>query len=316
MNSTNNNTADLTGDTDKFSLKLKSIQCRQLAITSIIKWFVKGLLAMPHNTRRNSIKRLGKLILRCAKKTRQRAISNIQNALPALSMAEVETLAYDAYANCAFGVAESLWLEQLEPDIFCDEATLKILQSGEGACIATMHLGCYEAVPLAVQKFSGKSVTLTNIPHFIEDGMQFYAKANIVAVNKNDTDAFATLLRHTCSNAYISLHSDLHANQIELDFFDRKVKAPAGIAMLSKMTKKPLLLAYAVYQDDGKIQVFFETIIDKYSKTNDHATTMTADISNQPVEQIMSHIYQRFEQIIKQYPDQWYWSYNRWRNKK
>jgi KDO2-lipid IV(A) lauroyltransferase len=279
---------------------------KEFYATFLISLFVKILLVFSRKARSKFLKRVGKLMFKCSKKARKRAINNISNALPTLSRVEVKRTAYESYANCAFGAVESFWLDQLEPDIFCDEGTLKILQSGEGACIATMHLGCYEAVPLAVEKLSGKSVTLTNIPNFIRNGKQFYTKANIVAVNKNDSDAFAQLLKQTCSNAYISLHSDLYVNQIELDFFNQKVKAPAGVAMLAKMTKKPLLLAYAVYQDNGEIRVYFETIIANHDK-------LSSTISQQPAEKIMSQIYQRFEEIIQEYPEQWHWSYNRWR---
>jgi KDO2-lipid IV(A) lauroyltransferase len=269
-----------------------------------VKMLVGILRALPNTIREKGIKNLGKLILHCAKKTRNRAMRNISHALPELPFKEVKQLAFDAYANCAFGVVESLWLDQLEPEIFCDEATLKILQSGHGACIATMHLGCYEAVPLAINKFSGQSVTLTNMPSFIEHGLQFYANADITAINKNDNNAFAQLLKYSSSNAYISLHCDLYANQTEVNFFNQKTKAPSGVVMIAKMSKKPLLLAYSIYQDDGRIQVFFETV-----------DTMNQD-QGKPIDEIMSDIYLRFEEIIKQYPNQWYWSYNRWRTKK
>jgi KDO2-lipid IV(A) lauroyltransferase len=78
------------------------------------------------------------------------------------------------------------------------------------------------------------------------------------------------------------------------------------VVLLAKMTKKPLLLAYAVYKEDGQVQVFFETL-QKQTTEQDRANEQT-------VEQVMAQIYQRFEQIIRQYPSQWYWSYNRWRN--
>lgn len=257
-------------------------------------------------SRAKIIKTLGKLILRFAKKTRLRAINNIANALPELSVSEIKLLAEKAYANCAFGVMESFWLAQLEPEIFCDEDTLRILQSGQGACIATMHLGCYDAVPLAVQKFANDSVTLTDIPSFITEGSSFYQQAQITAIDKNSHGAFAELLKHARSNAYISLHSDLWANEVPVDFFAQQTKAPGGVALLSAISKKPLLLGYAVYQEDGQIKVFFETIYHIGEPSIN-------DNEPQTPEQLMQRIYHRFEQIIKQYPEQWYWSYKRWR---
>lgn len=289
-----------------------------------VRLLVNILKKLPRIRRKKLIANIGKTILYFAKKTKQRAIKNITKAMPELSIKEVTDLAFNAYGNCAFGVAETFWLSQVEPDIFCDEETLRILQSGQGACIATMHLGCYEAVPLAVAKFAKHSATLTNIPIFLEDTMDFYSAVNITAINKNTDNAFNDLLKKAGSNAYISLHCDLYANQTEVTFFGQKTKAPSGVVLLAKMAKKPLLLAYAVYQDDGQVQVYFETIsmspapdvpdllsraqqVEQTAKQKENTTT------EQSVEEVMAKIYQRFEQIIRQYPSQWYWSYNRWK---
>jgi KDO2-lipid IV(A) lauroyltransferase len=297
-------------------IKLKSL-------SKIIGLLISGFTQLTRTKRKILIKNIGKTILYFSKKTRLRAIKNISNAMPDLSLKEASDLAFDAYGNCAYGVAESFWLTEIEPEIFCDEDTLRILQSGEGACIATMHMGCYEAVPLAITKFSSKSVTLTNIPSFLEDSMDFYSTANITAINKKSVNAFSKLLKNSASNAYISLHCDLYANQIDVTFFGKKTKAPAGIALLAKMNRKPLLLAYAIYQGDGHVQVFFETLYVNQKMTgtslsenlSEKPTTKSITQENEPtVEQIMSKIYQRFEQVIRQYPNQWYWSYNRWKN--
>ena len=284
---------------------------KQKSLSKLLKLLLAALTKLTRTRRKKLIKNIGKTILYFANKTRLRAIKNITNAMPELSIKEATNLAFDAYGNCAYGVAESFWLSEVEPDIFCDEDTLRILQSGEGACIATMHLGCYEAVPLAVAKFANESVTLSNIPRFLADSMDFYSAVNITAINKNSSSAFSELLKKSGSNAYLSLHCDLYANQTDVTFFGQETKAPAGIALLAKMSKKPLLLAYAIYQGDGQVQVFFETL---YVNPNLTAQTSSEQETEPTVEQIMSKIYQRFEQIIKQYPNQWYWSYNRWKN--
>ncbi|HBY84478.1 MAG TPA: lipid A biosynthesis acyltransferase [Colwellia sp.] len=292
---------------------------KQRSLGKLLKLALAGLTKLNRSRRKKLVKNFGKSILYFAIKTQLRAIKNIRNAMPELSIKEATDLAFDAYGNCAYGVAESFWLTEVEPDIFCDEDTLRILQSGQGACIATMHLGCYEAVPLAVAKFAKQSVTLTNIPKFLADSMDFYSGVNITAINKNASNAFSELLKESGSNAYISLHCDLYANQAEVTFFGQETKAPAGIALLAKMSKKPLLLAYAVYQGDGQVQVFFETLYVNPRMTGQEASDQSnkrekEQITEPTVEQIMSNIYQRFEQIIRQYPNQWYWSYNRWKN--
>jgi len=300
------NIANKSNDKNTTSSKRMLIKQKLLSIGT--RLLVNALMKLAKKQRKELISKIGKTILRFAKKTRERAINNIAKALPELNIKEATDLAFEAYGNCAYGVAETFWLSQVEPDIFCDEETLQILQSGTGACIATMHIGCYEAVPLAVAKFAKQSVTLTNIPNFLEDEMDFYSEVNITAINKNSANAFSDLIIQAGNSAYISLHCDLYASQTEVTFFGQKTKAPSGVVLLSKMTKKPLLLAYAIYKEDGQVQVFFETV------QKQAAVQVQKQVTEQSVEQVMAKIYQRFEQIIRQYPSQWYWSYNRWRN--
>jgi len=284
--------------------RLPKTTFKQRLITVSLKWLIRRLKVLPRHKRKRIVGTIGKCLLHLAKKTQNRAIANISRAMPALSQSAAKKLAFDAYANCAFGVAEAFWLEQLTPEIYCDEQTLQILQSGQGACIATMHLGCYEAVPLAIRSLAQQSVTITNVPTFIEDGLSFYANAGITAINKKSENAFIELIKHAKNNAYISLHCDLYANETAVTFFGQATKAPAGVALIAAMSKRPVLLGYSVYNDVGKIQVFFETIVSKHDLDSAQVT---------PPEQVMANIYQHFERIIKQYPEQWYWSYKRWR---
>lgn len=278
-----------------------SLSIKQRLITKSLTLLIATLQKTSRQKRRLVLGKIGKLILFLSKKTQQRAIGNIRRAMPSFSEKEAKALAFSAYSNCAFGVAETFWLDELEPEVFCDESTLEILQSSKGACIATMHLGCYEAVPLAIAKLTHSSTTLTNVPKFIESGLQFYANAGVTAINKKSSSAFIELIRQAKKNSYVSLHCDLWGNEVEVSFFNQKTKAPAGIALIAKMTQKPLLLGYSIYDEQGNIKVYLETLY-KESCYN--------QLSH---EQVMATIYQRFEEIITQYPEQWYWSYKRWR---
>jgi len=217
---------------------------KRKSLTKLIGLLISGLTRLTRTKRKILLKNIGKTILLFANKTRLRAIKNITNAMPELSLKEATDLAFDAYGNCAFGVAESFWLTEIEPEIFCDEDTLRILQSGEGACIATMHMGCYEAVPLAVTKFANQSVTLTNIPAFIEKSMDFYSNTNITAINKKSANAFTELLS---SNELTSWRGEGRANQGLLALEQNQV-AKAEQAFLGAITVEP-------YFDTGYINL-------------------------------------------------------------
>jgi KDO2-lipid IV(A) lauroyltransferase len=241
-------------------------------------------------------------IFKNAKKARKRAISNIAFAFSSLASAEVEVLALKSYQNIVCGILECFWLDEIEIDIECDELTLQLLHSEAGAAVATMHMSCYEIAPLAIEKLVGNAITMSKIPTFLKSATDIYKKSNIKVINSNQANAFMNLLRATKENGVICLHADHFSTNVPVNFFGRATSAPSGIAMVSAYQKVPLLICYAVMQENGRYKAVLETVSVDYIEYNEHA-----------LKQAMASIYLRFEQIISLYPEQWYWSYNRWR---
>jgi KDO2-lipid IV(A) lauroyltransferase len=248
---------------------------------------------------------LGKVIIKVSKKTRLRAMKNIANALPELSMQQREEILTRSYQTIVFGVLESFWLSDLENeiDILCDEHTLSLLQNKEGASVASMHMSCYEMAPFALQQLTWPITTLSKIPSYIKSAKNIYDKANIQVINKNSDNYFLKLLQASRNKSVICLHSDHYANDVKINFFNKKTGAPNGAAIISAYSKVPLLLCYPILQKNGRYKVYIETVNANHVKSN------KTDIDN-----ATQAIYQRFEEIILQHPNQWYWSYNRWRD--
>lgn len=245
---------------------------------------------------------LATLILKLAKKTRLRAIANISNAMPHLSHEEVEHLAFTSYQNIVFGVLECFWLDQVTFDFHISSSAQKILDSGAGVSVATMHMGCYEAVPFALQALTQRSSTLSKIPKFLTCAQQVYQRMGVQCIDKHETGGIFHLLKAINNQRVVSLHSDHYASDTELTFFGRKTGAPCGAAILSAYGRVPLLLSFAILQPDGRYKVYIETV---------NSTCVQHDQASYHL--AMKQVYQRFEEIILQYPEHWYWSYKRWR---
>jgi KDO2-lipid IV(A) lauroyltransferase len=253
--------------------------------------------------RQKMAKFIARKILRHAKKTKSRAMSNISLALPTLSAIEVEALALESYENIVCGIFECFWLDEVEIDIECDEATLELLHNEKGAAVATMHMSCYEIAPIIIERLVGNATTMSKIPAFITSASDIYKKSNIKVINSNAPHPFIELLRATKENNVICLHTDHFSTNVPVTFFGRKTSAPSGIAMVSAYQKVPLLICYATLQANGRYKAVLETVTEVPVENNELAITQAIDT-----------IYQRFEEIIRIYPEQWYWSYNRWRN--
>lgn len=271
-------------------------------IDLLVKVLIKTLTFFSRSTRFKFASFIAPLVLKVSKKTRLRAISNVTNALPHLSPTQVNSIVINSYITIVFGVLECFWLDEIEMDIECDENTLRLLHSTNGVSVATMHMSCYELAPFSIQKLIGSATTLSKIPTFIKSAANIYKNANIKVIDKNKPNAFFRLLQASRKNDAICLHADHYATDVDVCFFNQQTKAPSGTAMISAFNKVPLLLCYPVLNDDGRYTVYFETIVDTYVDNNPQA-----------IADAVQRIYQKFEVIITQHPNQWYWSYNRWK---
>lgn len=271
-------------------------------IISIVIWLLRQF---PRDKRKLFATFCANLILKFAHKTRNRALANITNAMPNLSAAEAKSIVKISYQTIVFGVMECFWLDELPIDIECSESTLELLNSKCGVSIATMHMSCYELVPFAVQSLIGQATTLSKIPPFIKNATDIYHQANITVINKNQQHSLIKLLQTTKTNAAICLHADHYARDVDVTFFNRQTSAPSGPAAISAYSKSPLLIAYPILQSNNRYKVIIETLVDT------HVGSTSGEINH-----AMQCIYHRFEEIISTNANQWYWSYNRWREVK
>ena len=274
------------------------IRPASLAI-SFIAWL---LTKLPPQARQGLIFSLASLILKHAHSTRLRSISNIQHALPHLSDKDALNLALTAYKNICLGVAETFWLDKLSVEIECDNKTRKLLLSGTGLTVATLHMSCYEAIPLALQLLTGRSTTLSKVPVIYPEAENLYSNAGIECINKDEGNSLFKLLSAINDNRIVSIHNDHYADDMEINFFNRTTKAPIGAGMLSSLAQCPLLVGYAVREKNSHYRVFIETISESPIKR---------DLPE--IQAAIRAVYRRFEAIITLHPDQWYWSYKRWR---
>lgn len=274
---------------------------------SIISFFIFAIISIlklfSRKVRMKFAKSIASLIFNNAKKTRSRAVNNIMAALPHLTLEQADALAFDSYRNIVCGVLECFWLDELDIDIECDEETLELLHSENGAAIATMHMSCYEIAPLAIGRLVGKVTTMSKIPSFVKSAEGIYKKSNISVINSREPNAFMQLLKAAKGQSVICLHADHFSTNVPVNFFSRETSAPSGIAMVSAFQKVPLLICYALLQKNGRYKVYLETV-----------SAMQVENNTQAITEAMENIYLRFEAIIKTNPEQWYWSYNRWRN--
>ena len=242
------------------------------------------------------------------KKRRLLAIDNIKNAFPEKNEKEIQKIAKESYKTMGKMVMTSIFLEEItqKKNTIVENENLikKACENNEKAVlIVSLHLGGFEAGSKMknIRKFYAVFRNQKN--RKINDLMKRWReKGGLNSLPLHDSDALRSAINE---KSIIALASDHYGKDVNVTFFGRETTGVAGPVLLSIKHKIPIVLAYAIFDGDV-IRVKNKKIIEiqKQAKLKE---TMQYN---------MQKIYHEFEEIIKEYPEQYMWQHNRWRNKK
>ena len=259
----------------------------------------KILSFIPLKMRYKFFENLGLLAYYLIKKRRELTIDNIKNAFPEKSEKEVIEIAKGSYKTMGKMIMTSIYLEEITKNgntiVENEELMLEACSRSEKAVIiVSLHLGGFEAgsVMRNIRKFYAVFRRQKN--RKLNDLMtKWREEGGLNSLPLKDTDALNKALGEKCM---IALASDHHGSGVEIQFF--------GPALLGFKNKTPLILTYAVFEDNViKIKNKKILEIEKKGKLKE---TMQYN---------MQKIFHEFEEIIREYPDQYMWQHKRWRKK-
>ena len=251
---------------------------------------------------------LGVIVYHLIKKRRLLAIDNIKNAFPEKNEKEVKRIAKESYKTMGKMIMTSIFLEEITKDgntvVENEELMRQACENNEKAVlIVSLHLGGFEAGSKMrdIRKFYAVFRNQKNkkINHLMT---KWREKGGLNSLPLHDSDALREAINE---ESIIALASDHYGKDVNVTFFGRETTGVAGPVLLSIKYKIPIVLAYAVFDGDV-IRVKNKKII-KIEKQEKLKETMRFN---------MQKIYHEFEEIIKEYPEQYMWQHKRWRNKK
>ena len=278
-------------------------------IIGVIVITIKKILSFfPLKVRYSFFENLGLLGYYLIKKRRVLTIDNIKRAFPEKTDKEVIRIAKESYKTMGKMVMTSIYLEDITTNghtiIENEELILKACEDNEKAVIiVSLHLGGFEAgsIMRSIRKFYAVFRKQKN--RKLNDLMtEWREKGGLHSIPLRDSEALNSALKN---KTLIALASDHHADDVEIEFFGRKTTAVSGPVLLGLKHKIPLVLSYAIFEGNT-VKVINKKILEIEKKENLKAT----------VKYNMQKIFYEFEEIIKEYPEQYMWQHKRWRNKK
>lgn len=276
-------------------------------ITGGIVVLFKNIMSIfPLKFRYKFFENMGMLGYYLIKRRRELTINNIKQAFPEKEKKEIINIAKESYRTMGKMIMTSIYLKEITSNgntyVENEELMLEATKNNDKAVIiVSLHLGGFEAgsVMRNIRKFYAVFRKQKN--RKLNDLMnKWREEGGLNPIALRDTENLNNALRN---KTIIALASDHFASDIQVEYFGRKTTAVSGPVLLGLKYKVPLVLAYSVFEGN-KIKIINKEIIEIEKKENLKET----------VNFNMQKIFYKFEEIIREYPGQYMWQHNRWRN--
>ncbi|MGO4870023.1 MAG: lysophospholipid acyltransferase family protein [Roseiarcus sp.] len=238
----------------------------------------------------------------------QRALDNLALALPETSVAERQRIALAMWDNLGRTFAEFFHLRQIDAEgrVVMETAdSLRAIVRAGPFVVCGLHMGNWELLPVAGMqlgmKLAGVYQTLTNP---LVDRAIYQMRAPLFPsglMDKSPATARA-LLRLARDGGSLAFLADLREGRgVETPFFGRPARSNPFPALIARTTGLPLYAARLLRLPDAHFSLRIEPV--EVPKTNDR---------NADVQAATAALQARFEEFIREAPEQWMWAHRRW----
>lgn len=286
---------------------------KKSASTWIILAFFR---VIPLGIRKNIFKALFRLFYYFSSKQRLIALHNLERAFPDKDMGEIVKIAKGSYRNMAIMAAEFFELPTITKDNVHEWAEFEGLEhyndalaKRKGILSIVAHFSNWElmavifplvARPINIVYRPLDSPVMENLVSWVRT-----QNGNSLLEKEGSLIKIVRLLR---ANGIIGILNDQNVAAREgvfVDFFGRPACTAPGLAFLALRTGAPVLPTFIVRMESGKYRFIIQPAVDVID-TGDKKTDILANT-------------QRFtkvvEDMVRQYPDQWFWVHQRWKTK-
>ena len=258
---------------------------------------------------------VGHLFYIALKKRRRIALENLQIAFSEeMSTDERAQICRRSFQQIGKTAIEFLRFPKLTFENIWDEVTVEgkehligALNQGKGAIVFLSHFGNWELLALvygALIPDQAKAIAFPLKNRYLNTlTSQYRERLSLKLITRRR--AVRETLRALRENFAVGFFADQNAGRegVFVDFFGKPASAVRGPATLALKTGAPLLLSMDIRQPDDRHHVIITPEIE---------LEISGDL-DQDVQTNTAHILKILETYIRQYPDQWLWTHNRWK---
>ena len=284
--------------------------------TSIILFCCR---CVPLSIRKLFFKSLLMLFYHAAAKHRLIALYNLRCAFPEKEMEELITIAKGVYRNVAITAAEFFSMPSITRENLHEWVEMEGMEhfeagiaQGKGLLTIIAHFGNWELMPVTFPLF----LKLLKPSYIVYRPLDSPVLDNMVehvrTINGNEMirkggsgKRIMELLKENHSIAILSDQNVAAQEGVFVDFFGRPACTGVGLAILALRSGAPVLPMFMARQKSGKYKFILKPLVE-ISQTGDYERDLLENT-------------QRFtkvvEDVVREYPDQWFWIHQRWKTK-
>ena len=279
--------------------------CFQRVPLSIRKLFFKFLLMLYYHA---------------STKHRLIALHNLRCAFPEKDMEELIRIAKGVYLNLAITAAEFFSMPSITRENLHEWVEMEGLEhfesgmaQGKGLLTIIAHFGNWELMPVTFPlflKFPKPSyIVYRPLDSPVLDNMVEHVRTingHEMIPKGGSGKRIMELLKENHSIAILSDQNVAAREGVFVDFFGRPACTGVGLAVLALRSGAPVLPMFMARQKSGKYKFILKPLVE-ISQTGDYERDLLENT-------------QRFtkvvEDVVREYPDQWFWIHQRWKTKK
>ncbi|TDT71421.1 KDO2-lipid IV(A) lauroyltransferase [Hypnocyclicus thermotrophus] len=274
----------------------------------IIKLLYKLLMLFPENSRYNFGGFLGKLAYKYINSRREITYKNLKIAFPEKSEEELEKIAKKSFEIIGKTFLAGFWTPNI---IETDKVKIKnkkllddIYNKNKGVILVGLHMGNIEANLKLAKYYKTYDVIRRQKNPYLDDFINNNRrKTGINLIYKGKT-TIRELIKAIKNKNLISLFSDHYdSGGIELDFFGKPTRMSTGAITIALKYNAPIVLFFNTLNEDNTSTIHIKKEFILFKTGN-----LEKDIILN-----MKRIIKEYENIIREYPEQWMWLHKRWR---
>lgn len=242
------------------------------------------------------------------------ALHNLKNAFPEKSMTDIILIAKGVYRNMAVIAAEFFDIPWLTEDRIRErveveglEYCVEALKKKRGLLMVSAHFGNWELQAIAFSLLFQPLLFLYRpLDNLFLDHLVTSVRSSTGNRPLAKKKAMRQMLRTIKANGIVGLLIDQNWSWQEgvfVDFFGRPACTSDGLARLALHTEAPVIPVFMVRQESGKYRLVIGEAVELI---NTGQRTKDVLINTQNFTRII-------EDMIRKYPDQWFWVHQRWK---